>query len=319
MKFFLAASLFSFALILTAQTKKNDNFYFTAFGDMPYFLPDDYAKFENVIKKINAENPAFTVNVGDFKSSKTPCSDEAYAKILNFYGQFNNPLIYIPGDNEWTDCTKKEAGAYNSEERLAAIRKMFFKDSVSFGKEKIKLMPQSKTHGFEKFVENSTWEYGKISFATVHIVGSNNNFLSTSKNGNTEFFEREKADIAWLEELFKNAKKKDQKAIVIVTHADMFSDKDKAMKEASGFYTIKNKLFELITDFKKPVLLINGDSHVFLIDKPFLTDEKKEKTLDNFTRLQVSGEANMHAVKVFVNLNSPTIFQFEELFVEQQK
>jgi hypothetical protein len=314
-KKYMTLVLFWISFLVSAQEKKNENFYFIAFGDMPYFLPEDYAKFETVITTINAENPAFTVNVGDFKSSSTPCSNEAYSKIYRYYMQFDKPLVYIPGDNEWTDCTKKNAGAYDAEERLALIRKMFFKDSMSFGKEKLKLHPQSKLPGFEKFVENNSWDVGKISFATIHVVGTNNNFLTTSKNRNEEFFEREKADIAWLEEIFKHAKETDQKAVVLAIHADMFSDPED-MKEASGFFHIKKRLRELVIDFKKPVLLVNGDSHAFLINKPFFEDEKKEKTLENFTRLQVPGEANMNVVKIRVNVNSKTVFQFEELVIE---
>ena len=49
-------------------------FTFVALGDMPYFLPADYARFENVIKEVNQQNQVFNVFVGDVKSSSTPCS-----------------------------------------------------------------------------------------------------------------------------------------------------------------------------------------------------------------------------------------------------
>lgn len=297
-----------------SQNKKNENFSFMTFGDMPYNLPQDYPRFENVIKTINEQHPAFTVNVGDFKSSSTPCTEEVFKKMLDYYQQFEKPMIYTPGDNEWTDCTKKEAGAFDAEERLELIRKMFFKDNSSFGKEKLALISQSQNPQFLKFVENKRWEYGNVAFATIHIVGSNNNFLTSSKNGNKEFFERNEANLAWLDEVFKSAKTENNRALVIFTQADMFYNA-KDMKEASGFSQIKKKLKELAIDFKKPVLLVNGDSHVFLIDKPFLVDEKKEKSLDNFTRLQVPGESNMHATKINVIGDSPSVFQFEEVFV----
>ena len=307
--FFLVSSF-----LISAQDKKAENFSFVAFGDMPYSLPKDYSRFENVIKTINEQKSVFTINVGDIKASATPCSEESYSKILNYYQQFEKPMIYVPGDNEWTDCSKKEAGSYDPEERLGVIRKMFYKDKNSFGKEKIALTSQSQNTDFSKFVENNRWEYGNISFATIHIVGSNNNFLPTSKNGNKEFYDREKADLAWIDELFKSAKEKNSSAIVMVIHADMFlGSKDQG--EASGFNEVKKKMKELVADFKKPVLLINGDSHVFLIDKPLYEDSKTKKTVDNFTRLQVHGDANMHAVKINVNTSSPSLFQFEEILV----
>ena len=305
--------LFLVSYSLTAQNKKDSSFCFVAFGDMPYFLPADYLRFENVIRSVNNLKPAFSVNVGDIKASSTLCSEEVYSKMLNYYGQFNRPMIYTPGDNEWTDCTKKEAGAYDAEERLQVIRKMFF-TKPSLGNGTLDLRSQSANKEFSKYVENNQWQYNNVAFATVHIVGSNNNFLVTSKNGNQEFYEREKAALAWLDEIFKNAKSQDNSAVVIVIHADMFLGA-KDLREASGFNQIKKKLRELSKDFKKPVLLINGDSHVFIVDKPLYEDDKSKATIDNFTRVQVHGENSMHAVKIVVDPESVSVFQFEELKV----
>jgi len=49
-----------------------------------------------------------------------------------YFHQFEKPLIYTPGDNEWTDCNKLEAGSYNPQERLETARKVFFKDRQSY-------------------------------------------------------------------------------------------------------------------------------------------------------------------------------------------
>jgi len=121
--------------------------------------------------------------------------------------------------------------------------------------------------------------------------------------------------LAWLDEVFKKAKENNVKALVLAIHADMFEVAEVA-KEGSGFNQIKKKLKELSVDFKKPVLLINGDSHVFLIDKPFYSDFKTKKSLVNFSRLQVQGDFNMHAVKISVDPTSLQVFKFEELIVE---
>ncbi len=40
-------------------------FTFVAIGDMPYDVPRDYARFENLIAEINKVKLAFTVHVGD--------------------------------------------------------------------------------------------------------------------------------------------------------------------------------------------------------------------------------------------------------------
>ena len=141
MKHFIILSLFIFSKEIVAQ-KKDESFSVIAFGDMPYTLPGDYARFENLIKAVNNENQIFNVHVGDIKAGKTPCTDEYFTKIYNYFEEFKKPLIYTPGDNEWTDCHSQAAGGYDPEERLDVVRKTFFKTNTSFGKEKMTLISQ---------------------------------------------------------------------------------------------------------------------------------------------------------------------------------
>ncbi len=304
--------LFAFYISSIACLAQDKSFSIIAFGDMPYFLPEDYARFDNVIKAVNEQNQVFTVHVGDIKSSNTPCSEEAYQKTLGYFQQFNKPLIYTPGDNEWTDCSKKDAGSYDPEERLGVIRKMFFPDTKSFGKEKIQLTSQSKTQGFAKYVENNRWKHNGISFATVHLVGSNNNFLPSDKKLTDEFFDRDKANIAWLNEVFTDAKASNSPGVVLFTQADMFNPD----KESAGFENFLKELKRLTIDFGKQVVLVNGDSHKYIVDKPILRDTKTKKVLENFTRVQVFGEQDMHAVKITFNPSSPSFFYTEQLIVK---
>jgi hypothetical protein len=299
-----------------AQIIKNQKFTFSTLGDMPYFLPEDFPRFENVIKGINKAPIAFSVHVGDFKSSSTPCSDEAFNKILGYFETFKKPLIYTPGDNEWTDCHKKEAGAFSPEERLETLRKLYFKSPQSFGQEKMALIPESYLPAFKKYVENTRWDYGNIAFATFHAIGSNNNFLPTNTTTfNQEFYERDAANVAWIKETFKHAKEAQLAGIVFFTQADMFGEK-KDLKEASGFINILKTLQEESIAFGKPVLLVNGDSHEYIVDKPILADKKTKNTLLNFTRLQVFGELDMHTVMVTVNPENPNLFEINPYLIE---
>ena len=300
--------------LLSFSQNKKESFSFIVLGDMPYNLPNDYLKFENVIASINKQNQVFNVFVGDFKSSKTPCSNEAYIKILAYFNSFKRPLIYTPGDNEWTDCGKVKAGSYDTNERLKVIRDQFFKEPTqSLGVNKINLITQSSFEDYSKYVENKMWNYNAISFATVHIVGSNNNLIISDSTANGEFLERSKADIYWINKIFKKAEKDKSLGIVIFEHADMFfPDKGK-----EGFETFLTALQKLVTDYKKPVLLVNGDSHEYRIDKPFYENKELKKTLLNFTRLQVFGEADMQAVKVTINPKDPSLFEIQQFWIPQ--
>jgi len=47
--------------------------------------------------------------------------------IFDLFERFRDPVVYTPGDNEWTDCHKKKefsSGAPLNE--LAAVRGLFF-------------------------------------------------------------------------------------------------------------------------------------------------------------------------------------------------
>ena len=291
--------------LAVSQQKK---FTIVAFGDMPYRVPNDYPKFERVIKTLNKENPDFIVHVGDFKSGSSLCSTEYFEKMDAYFKTINPPFIYTPGDNEWTDCNRKAAGEYDPIERLALLRKMFFGSDKSFGKKKINLLSQAKSNGFEKFVENNLWTYGGIQFATMHLVGSNNNFKESGDN--QEFIEREKANLAWLEQVFAAAQ--DKKGLMLFTQADMFY---KDLKPSKGFEKVVNKITELTQKYAKQVFLVNGDSHRFITDKPILINNQKA-TLMNFTRIQVFGDAEMAAIKITYDPTSTSLFQVEQMMID---
>jgi predicted phosphodiesterase len=300
----LYSCLFISQLAISQQKK----FTLVAFGDMPYRVPNDYPKFERVIKTLNKENPDFIVHVGDFKSGSSLCSTEYFEKMHAYFETINPPFIYTPGDNEWTDCNRKAAGEYDPNERLVLLRKMFFGSDKSFGKKKINLISQAKSKGFEKFVENNMWTYGGLEFATIHLVGSNNNFKDNGDN--EEFIDREKANLAWLEQVFAAAQ--DKKGLMFFTQADMFY---KDLKPSKGFEKVVEKITELTQKYGKQVFLVNGDSHRFITDKPILINNQKA-TLMNFTRIQVFGDAEMAAIKITYDPKSTSLFQVEQMMID---
>ncbi len=290
-------------------------FTFVALGDMPYTLPADYGRFEKLIGAINQQRPAFSVHVGDIKSGSTLCTAEIYGKVLAEFQTFEQPLVYTPGDNEWTDCNRPKAGGYDPEERLAVVRKMFFSDHNSFGKAKLALTSQALDPAFAAYVENNRWSTGNVAFATVHLVGSNNNFVPNDAKGqNREFYERQKADLAWLDAVFAEATAQKRLGVVLFTQADMFSPTKNA-KDADGFTEILGALGRLTVAFGRPVLLVNGDSHRFIVDKPLLNPASPKQVLQNFTCLQVPGEADVQAVRVTVDPGQTALFQMQELVV----
>lgn len=76
------------SLLASGQQKK---FTFVAFGDMPYRVPNDYPKFERVIKTLNQQKPDFIVHVGDFKSGSSLCSTEYFERMHAYFETFEPP------------------------------------------------------------------------------------------------------------------------------------------------------------------------------------------------------------------------------------
>jgi hypothetical protein len=213
---------------------------------------------------------------------------------------FDKPLIYTPGDNEWTDCHRKNNGPYDPLERLQKIRGLFFSSDQSLGRHPITLEPQSAHPAFRAFPENRRWSVENISFATVHMVGSNNNDQPELPSS-IEFTLRNEANIAWMKETFALARNQNNKAIVFAMQADTFYDPSKPPE--SGFSEWLAVFRQEMSNWKKPVLLIQGDSHGFKVDHPL---KGKGAGLDLVQRLVVPGAQLTDAVVIEVDTENPT-------------
>src|SRR5215813_6113442 len=114
------------------QSVDNDNnghVTYAVIGDFPYG-PEKRAELPLLIDMINAD-PAVerVIHLGDIKAgSNSDCSDAYFADIRAQFDTFDDPLVYTPGDNEWTDChvASKNNGLYTPTERLQKVRSLFF-------------------------------------------------------------------------------------------------------------------------------------------------------------------------------------------------
>ena len=214
-------------LCVAAQGVAAQPFSFVALGDLPYGqAAQGYAPYKSLISSINQERPSFSIHIGDYKSGSTLCSDEESKVQLGHFGLFDSALVFTPGDNEWTDCHRANNGGHDPLERLQALRATFYKPGLSLGKQPLPVLNQSTAApAFAKFVENQRWVHQGVVFATLHIVGSNNNFEVRDPRAVAEFFEREKANIAWIREAFASAAQSQAKAIVLAMQADVFEAK----------------------------------------------------------------------------------------------
>ncbi|MBL0167400.1 MAG: metallophosphoesterase [Propionivibrio sp.] len=130
---------------------------FALIGDIPY---SDYERRElpAMIDNISAEHLDLIIHVGDFKRSNERCSDETFLDRQALFNASRLPFIYVPGDNEWTDCTLPVAGDYAELERLSKLRAIFFAEPLSLWQTRIPVEQQSAA-----FPEHLRWRRGRYS------------------------------------------------------------------------------------------------------------------------------------------------------------
>lgn len=310
-----------------------NGFSFGLWGDMPYKKAGDDSKLPAVLASINASNIAFSIYDGDIKDGSSKCTDDVYTDALKMFGEMKKPVVYVPGDNEWTDCHRLNNGGMDSLERLANVRKVMFPSLNSLGQTTMPLEHQGKLGA--KFVENTRFSHGDITFVGINMPGSNNNMVMTAKEcsnksarnsaqcdaANAEYLERDGMNMSWLAESFAQAKAKNARGLVLVVQADPGFDlpeteefDESTQPQFVGYRHFMSKLAEQTKDFKGEVLFVHGDTHFFKLDKPL---SSPSQLLPNFTRLQTFGSPSLHWVKVTVNPANVSVFQVEPVIVRQ--
>ncbi len=278
---------------------------FALIGDTRY-TTEQQQKFLNLITDMNKYDLAFIVHDGDIKAGSNACSDNIYTETRDLFNQFAAPLIYSPGDNEWTDCHR--AGG-NSLERLDFVRKVFFPNNMSMGQKKMALEQQ------ERYPENARWTYGGVTFATLHIVGSNNNIGRTPEHDN-EYVQRNIANLNWMTQTFDIAKANGSIGVMLIMQANMWDNTPPS--ELIGFGDTLRQMERDVLDFGRPVVLVNGDSHYYRVDKP-LMGSKSMRRIENFTRVETFGTDDVHWLRVTIDPKDPQVFMFRQQIVEANR
>jgi hypothetical protein len=318
------------------QNNSSNKFTFALWGDMPYSATDAATKVPALIDDINKSGVEFSVFDGDFKSGSSQCTNSVYSDTIARFNRFKMPMMYVPGDNEWTDCHRTNNGGYNNLERLAYLRKTMFNNSRSFGQKTLRLEHQGQLGGL--YAENTRWMYNKVQFIGLNVPGSNNNKVNSDAQctsasartladcaaDNAEYAARDAANISYLQQSFRKAKSDGAVGVMVIIQADPGFDipetesvDERAISGAPGGTAdgFNNFLDALVTEtraFKGEVVLVHGDVHFLKIDKPLL---RQSDLLKNFTRVETFGNPNIHWVKVTVDPRSRNVFTFNPVIV----
>lgn len=302
---------------------------FIAYGDMPYYVKN-YPIYEALIKNINLIEPSLVIHTGD-ASHPSDCTNETIDLMHDYMNSFDAPLLFALGDNDWTDCPKSD---FNSIERLNYYRQTHFSSNSTLGAQPLKVSNQNELG----YPENMRFKKDNIGFITVHVVGSQNNMIKSDLEKMREFSSRNKVNLTWLEESFNVLS--DTDAIVVTLHANMIKKKrnplrklastiKKDLKLALSYKTYKT-LYEDITikvpyytfklpyrdiggsiqkhsfNYKKPVLILHGDTHRHNILKP----------TENFPYLHVIetfGTPRIKAIEIAIRPKSKNPFKVEQI------
>ena len=283
-------------------------FTFAVFGDLGYSEAEEKPYLET-LRRIDAAAPAFSVHVGDFKGGG-PCSDELYARRRAEFDASAVPLVYIPGDNEWTDCRSRRMGSMDPIERLGRLRAVFFADEWSLGRRRIATAAQGRCLaaappecGCNAHPENRAWRHRRVLFVTLNIPGHRNNVGHDARN-DQEARCRNAANAAWLEQAAGEAQSPDLRALVVLTHANPWEPSKGHAEVFNGFLA---QMAALPPRLRKPILLVHGDTHTYRVTE-FL--DPSGQAVAGITRLETYGTPTIGWVRVSVDPERPNPFTF---------
>jgi hypothetical protein len=275
------------ALLIQCMSATAAQFSFAAFGDTPYNA-DEEPQLITMIAEMNRQRLAFALHVGDFKDSRSPCSDETFMQRREWFALSHHPFFYTPGDNEWVDCTRSHWAPREPLERLAKLRELFFTRDSSLGQRTLAAERQSAGG----YPENMRWRVEDTLFATLNIPGPNNNRTALP----AEAKQRTPTLIEWMRETFRIARERKLPAVVLAMQANIFTG-------SPGYADILAALSKEAQSYAGNVLIIHGDTHWFRLDKPLL-NPRSGKTIDNVTRLEVYGSPFVNWIHVTVDIEN---------------
>jgi hypothetical protein len=306
------------------------------FGDSPYGTsPTDNAQFlasPAFIDSINADpDVELVLHVGDIHSGKQYCTEAYDRAIYDLWQRFQDPLVYTPGDNEWSDCHKvgEGGGSYDATTQtihyvldangnpvdyangdpianLELVRSIFFAHpGVTLGQHKRLVLSQalvpSPAHpSDQRFVENVMWVQSRVLIVAINLPGGSNNDSdiwygapTMSAAQQQEIEERTGADLRWLDLAFAFAQWASLDGVIIQAQADMW-DPEKGAAHQARYEPFVQSIAGHTTQLGKPVLMLNGDSHVYLSDNPLSASDPLAYMhpgydVPNFHRIVVHG------------------------------
>ena len=268
----------------------------------------------SVIDDINNSESELNMYIGDIGTPLDGLAKDGYASLcdvdngteltdkINNLKSFKQPLVYTPGDNEWSQCYQNysfgpsvtnypDTFDLNPITQLEKIRSLAFPSADhSLGASR-----QVKLRRHEGYPELVMFIYGNILFMTLHIPQDDNcpqysyvagsNVLTTDSTC-AEFTGRHQANLFWIEEGFREAQRANVRGLYLGEHADLYISEDGTFSQYNSCdgstYASYTDVIEKINQQsllypKIEVLVVSGDAHVLRFGNRYAN--RKIKTL----------------------------------------
>ena len=209
-------------------------------GDTPYSQAE-VDKLDALIGRINAQELAFVVHVGDIGTSAASqgCGDAWLEARKRQFARIRHPFVLLPGDNEWSDCREPKL-------RLAQWRRLFCTAVPGLALER-----QPGAH-----CENLRWQAGGMMFVGLNVPGRGRNPLS--ERDMDPAFE-------WLDESLALAESRRAQKIFVFLHADPHFERN---APGDGYARLRAVLAAHAEWFAGRLVLVHGDTHIYRDDQP---------------------------------------------------
>ncbi len=313
-------------------------------GDAPYDSAT-VALFPELVAAINADSAVdLVVHMGDLKSGLELCSDTRFEVSVELFSRFEDPFVYVMGDNEWVDCHRANNGGYNPLERLGKVRELLYPGPGPFLRDRAETVEAQPG-----YPENRLWVESRVTFATLHLLGSNNGLVpwfadrtadgvpvpetpSDSASRVAEVTARQEANLVWLERSFATAHSSRSVGIALFFQGDLWHPDDRALGATfTAHQAWIEKFTQLARAFPGKVLLVGGDSHEYRVDNgvPWMATHYGVEASANVTQVIVDRSVEWPAsdaapnrtsviewLRLRIDPGAPDVFSWEQVIVQ---
>lgn len=302
LKFWEKSVLTAACLWLCCTAANAEVWRFALIGDTPY-SSFERTELPLMLENIAASGNALVVHVGDIKHGKDRCDDALFDDRLALFDNAALPFIFVPGDNEWSDCDRLSNGAYDPLERLNALRQRFWATDSSLGRQRLPLTRQGGG-----WPEHSRFRLGPVLFVTLNLPGGNNNW-GPAELPSAEYRQRQPQVTRWLRDSFALARREGLRGVALLFQANPgFRHFNQGLGHR-GYREFLEVLREEVQNFEGQVLVVHGDTHTSRIDQPLR--DTQGKPMSRLTRVETFGYPVMGWTQGRIDSNDPKLFSFE--------